>query len=172
MFKWKCIKTQGLGMVSRDGIYFYWVLSRYLQARDCVITFIAERTVTSFPQARNNLDICITAYIWILPVLHNHHLTKPEKFSGTKWKFQPTSVSSVSVGMFLACNVIALFYEQNKYFVTLGFYLWKIQSTGRRGILNTLLCWICGIENLNVYSWWKLVKCEVSTVYVILGCDL
>ena len=43
---------------------------------------------------------------------------------------------SVELAKLLAFHQIVLFYEKYKYFVTLGYYLWSIQCTGRKEIFN------------------------------------
>ena len=69
------IKTQGHSMVSGSGKHFYWIF--YWVIADLV----DEGTLPSSSQARNYLDICVLhAFIWIIPVFHDHHLTNLKSF--------------------------------------------------------------------------------------------
>ena len=81
----KYIKMQCLSMVSGSGQHFHWEPS-FIQAKNWVICHLCDEGIfyffTSFPQARNCLCICgfFPTFMWILPVLHDHHLTNLKSF--------------------------------------------------------------------------------------------
>ena len=120
---------------------------------------------TSFPQAR-----IIYVFVDILLHLCGYYLfcvtIISEKFSDTQWKFQPTSVFLYLIEQtFSLPSDCVMFYEQNKYFVILWFYLWKLQSTVRRGIK------LCFVGLSYMWQWfhvYNLIKaCWMSSKYCL-----
>ena len=122
---------------------------------------------TSFPQARGFLHICgfFPTFLWILPVLNDHCLTKTEMFSVFPVKSQPTSVSFILLSKFLACHQIVLFYDKTSTLFILDSTC-NLQSTGRRGILKTLLCWIIK----DIWQWIFSIYSLINTCFRSVLC--
>ena len=108
---------QGLGMVSRDGKHFHWVLSNFLQAGDCVIAHLCAEGTFSFLQASLKQGI-ICVFVDSFLHLCGYYLfcmtTASEKFSDTQWKGNLLEVylhvfSSILLSKLQACKVIVLF---------------------------------------------------------------
>ena len=138
---------QGLHMMSRDGKHFYWVIVKLPTGQEkCVIAYLFDEwAFTSFPQARNFLQIC--EFLSILYGFYQFCMTaRPiaKSFQSTQWKVLLTwCFSSVRQAHLLSLQSDCAVAWQNKYLVNPGFGLWNLQNPGRRGILEKfLLCWI------------------------------
>ena len=143
------MKMQGLYMVSRNVKHFYWVtFSSFLKDReiDSVSQLISSCWVNLYQLASSKE---FHAYLWILSsIVCGFYLfcvtagPKLKGFQSTQWKSYSLDVFLCMASQFCVCDLIALFYEQNRYFVNPGCGLQSTESQERMNNYKTLLGWI------------------------------